>query len=157
MNREFEVLKGVHPGIVLARMLQERNLAKGPFALSINEYPQTLGAITNGKRNMNTSLALKIEQELSLTEGFFMTLQVFYEIKQEKIKLAENSHPNLTKFRRVLFWDTDIKKIDWQRQTRAVVQRVLERGNDKEKKEIIRYYGKSRVNQFLKEQDQIHA
>jgi hypothetical protein len=31
-------------------------LGKGPFALSIQEFPQTILAITKGKRGMNTPL-----------------------------------------------------------------------------------------------------
>jgi hypothetical protein len=114
----------------------------------INEYPQTLGAISKGKRNMNTSLALKIEAELNLPEGFLMTLQIFYEIKQEKRKL-EKAHPDFWKLRRGLFWDTDMEKIDWQRQRRAVIQRVFERGNVEEKAEISRFYGDAEIQRFV--------
>src|SRR5688572_28557796 len=52
--------KGIHPGIVLKRELEKRSLKQRPFALSIEEHPQTLNAITKGKRNMYTALALKI-------------------------------------------------------------------------------------------------
>jgi antitoxin HigA-1 len=149
MNQELEVLKGIHPGIVLDRKLKERKLSKGLFALLIDEYPQTLGAITKGKRNMNTPLALKIEQELNLTEGFFMTLQIFYEIKLEKHKLVEKA-PDLSKLRRGLFWDTDMEKIDWHRQRRSVIQRVFERGDSEEKAELTRFYGDLEIKQFNK-------
>lgn len=156
MNNELEILKGIHPGIILDRKIKERKLSKGRFALMINEYPQTLGAITKGKRSMNTNLALKIEQELNLPEGFLMTLQVFYEIKQEKRKLTEKILPDFSKLRRGLFWDTDFEKIDWQRQKRAVIQRVFERGNDTEKGEISRFYGDSEILKF-KMESQMHA
>ena len=157
MNQELEILKGIHPGIILDRKLKERKLPKGRFALLINEYPQTLGAITKGKRNMNTPLAMKIEQELHLPEGFLMTLQIFYDIKQEKHKLSERANPDLSKLRRGLFWDTDMKKIDWHRQRRAVIQRVFERGNSDEKAEIARFYGDIEINQFTKKPGQMHA
>ena len=150
MDHELTLLKGIHPGIILERKLRERKLSKGPFALSIREYPQILGAITKGKRGMNTSLAMKIETALDLPEGFFMTLQIFYEIKQEKLKQKENIHPDFSMLRPGLFWDTDIKNIDWHRQRRAVIQRILERGNDQEKAEIRRFYGDSVVNEFSK-------
>jgi antitoxin HigA-1 len=156
MNQELEILKGIHPGIVLDRKIKERKLSKGRFALMINEYPQTLGAITKGKRSMNTPLALKIEQELNLEEGFFMTLQVFYEIKQEKRKI-EKARPDFSKLRRGLFWDTDMEKIDWQLQKRAVIQRVFERGNSTEKEEITRFYGDLEIRQFTKKLYQTHA
>lgn len=149
MKDELSILKGIHPGFVLEKKLKDKQLSKGRFALSVNEYPQTLTAITKGKRNMNTTLALKIEEALGLEEGYFMTLQVFYDIKQEKQK-REMLKPDLTKLRRVIFWDTRIEKIDWQRQQRAVIQRVFERGNQKEKDEMIRFYGVEQVNEILK-------
>lgn len=150
MNKEISILKGIHPGLVLERELKKRKLAKGPFALSINEYPQTLGAITKGKRDMNTPLALKIERSLGMEEGFFMILQVYHDIKEEKLKQQDQTHPDLSRLRSGLFWDTDIKKINWQEQKRAVIERVFERGNDDEKAEITRFYGKDIIDEFLK-------
>ncbi len=157
MDQTLEILKGIHPGIILDKKIKERKLSKGRFALMINEYPQTLGAITKGKRSMNTPLAMKIERELDLPEGFFMTLQVFYDIKQEKKKLSDASHPDLSKLRRGLFWDTAMDKIDWHQQKRAVIQRVFERGNSTEKEEITRFYGASVVKQFTKKINQMNA
>ncbi|HEY8956268.1 helix-turn-helix transcriptional regulator [Chitinophaga sp.] len=150
MHEDLQILKGLHPGIVLERSLKKRNLSKAQFALSIGEYPQTLSAITKGKRNMNTALALKIEHALGLEEGYFMTLQIFFEIKEEKIKQAHKPS-DFPKLRRVLFWDTKMEQIDWQKQKRAVIQRVFERGNDQEKQEIIRFYGSSVVDNILKD------
>ena len=66
MNTYIERFKGIHPGIILQRELKKRALLQRPFALSIGEHPQTLNAITKGKRNLNTSIALKIESKLEL-------------------------------------------------------------------------------------------
>lgn len=148
MKTELSLLKGIHPGLVLERELEKRNLRKGLFALQINEYPQTITTITKGKRGMNTALSLKIEEALNLEEGFFMTLQIFYEIKEEKRK-QHSSHPDLSVLRPVLFWDTKIEKIDWQRQKKAIIKRIFERGNEKEKNEIVRFYGNDTINQVL--------
>lgn len=148
MKTQFSLLKGIHPGFVLEHELEKRQLKKGSFALDINEYPQTITAITKGKRGMNTSLSLKIESALGIEEGYFMTLQVFYEIAEEKKKLFKD-HPDLSKLRSVLFWDTKIEKIDWQKQKRAVIKRIFERGNEAEKKEIIRFYGTQAVDEIL--------
>ncbi|HEY8967998.1 MAG TPA: hypothetical protein VIM64_02875 [Puia sp.] len=149
MQKELDILKGLHPGIVLERELKKRMLSKGPFALSIQTFPQTLHAIIKGQRNMNTSLALRIEQALGLEEGFFMTLQVFYDIKQEKQKQASPRQPDLRRLRPALFWDTRLENIDWQRQQRAVIERVWERGNAEEKNEIIRFYGQPVIDRVL--------
>lgn len=145
----IEYLKGIHPGIILDRELKKRKLHKGPFALSIQEYPQTFSAITKGKRNMNTSLALRIEEALGIEEGFFMMLQVFYEIKEERKKAGMDKTPDLSKIRPAIFWDTDMLKIDWLAQKKAVIDRIWQRGSEEEKKEITRFYGTEEVNKIL--------
>lgn len=147
--KKIDAIKGIHPGLVLERELKLRKLPKGKFAASIGEYPQTLVAIMKGRRKMNTALALKLEQALGFDEGYFMVLQVFYDITAEKAKQKINI-PNLKKIRPVLFWDTRIDKIDWEKQKAAVIKRVFERGNPIEKKEITRFYGKAKIDSVLK-------
>jgi len=139
--------KGIHPGIVLERELEKRSLKKRPFALSIGESAQAINNITKGKRKIPVSLALKIEKELELEEGSIVILQSYFDIKLVKDKMKEV--PKLSLFRRSLFWDTDINKIDWNRQYRAVINRIFERGNDEEKNEAIRFYGKRKVESAL--------
>lgn len=152
MKSTIDTIKGIHPGFILERELQKRNFAKGQFAISLGEFPQTLTAITKGKRRMNTPLALKIEKSLALEEGYLMILQIYYDIEQEKKKENKNFEkdiPNLKALRPILFWDTDIKKINWQKQKRAVIQRVFERGSEEEKKEIVSFYGEDIVKTIL--------
>lgn len=139
MESSLSVLKGIHPGFVLERELKRRKLSKGRFALSIQEFPQTLVSITKGKRRMNTGLSLKIERALQLEEGFFMSLQVFHDIAREKNKQPK-PRPDFSKLRPILFWDTRIESIDWLKQKQAVLKRVNERGNAEEKQEIKRFY-----------------
>ncbi|MEM0517231.1 helix-turn-helix transcriptional regulator [Aequorivita flava] len=140
--------KGIHPGIVLERELKKRSLKQRPFAMSIDEHPQTLNAITKGKRNLNTALALKIEEKMGLEEGILAILQTYYDIHIEKEK-QQTETPNLALLRNSLFWDTDIKHIDWKKQYKAVIKRIFERGNKTEKSEIIRFYGKQKVDDVL--------
>jgi len=148
MKTELSIIKGIHPGLILERELKKRNLHKGPFAISLKEYPQTLVSITKGKRRMNNNLAMKIEEALGIEEGFFMTLQVFYDIKVLKDK-QHKLQPDYAKLRRVLFWDTKMENIDWEKQKNEVIKRVFERGNEIEKGEMIRFYGQENVNNIL--------
>lgn len=46
---------------------------------------------------MNPELALKIEHALGIEEGFFMILQVYYDIEQIKKEQNKDYHPNLIK------------------------------------------------------------
>jgi len=150
MIRQFEKYKGIHPGIVLDRELKKRSIKQRPFALSLEEHPQTFNAIIKGKRGISTALALKIERELGLEEGTLVILQAYYDIQKTKEKEIKST-PDLDILSKVLFWDTDIQHIDWQRQYRAVIQRVFERGTENDKNEIIRFYGAEKVNQALQE------
>lgn len=149
MKTQLSIIKGIHPGFILDRELKKRHMRKGPFAISLQEYPQTLVSITKGKRRMNINIALKIEKALGIEEGYFMILQVYHDIEETK-KSRYNEHPDLTKLRRVLFWDTKMENINWEKQKNAVIKRVFERGNDIEKNEIIRFYGIENINAILK-------
>ncbi|MWB95220.1 plasmid maintenance system antidote protein [Flavobacterium sp. GA093] len=146
MKTKLEILKGVHPGKIIERELQKRNISKRQFALSIDEYPQTLGSIIKGNRNMNVDLSLKIEEKLGFEEGFLMTLQVFYEIKQSK--KDDNYKPDLSKLNKITFWDTTFDKIDWKLMKIAIIRRVLAYGNTSEIEEITRFYGKTEVDKI---------
>jgi antitoxin HigA-1 len=148
MRQEIEIIKGVHPGFYLDRKIKEHKWRKGQLALTIGEYPQTLTSITKGKRDINTRLALKLEKVLGLEEGTLMILQVYFEIEQLK-KSEVKARPNLKKIRPALFWDTRIDSIDWNRQYRAVIRRVFERGNEREKSEITKFYGLEKVTKAL--------
>jgi len=151
MQADISIIKGIHPGLVVECELKNRGLPKVQFAQSLGGHPQTLVAILKGKRRMNTPLALKIEQALGFEEGYLMTLQVFYDIKEEKHRSLEQTPPDLSRFRPALFWDTAVEKIDWQRQKTAVVRRIFSRGNAAEKAAITRYYGKGVIDVILRE------
>lgn len=149
MNSNIACIKGIHPGKVLERELNKRKLAKGRFAISINEFPQTLVSITKGTRRMNTSLSLRLEKALGFEEGYFMILQTYYDIEQEKKKQRPVYKPDLSKIRPVVFWDTEVNSIDWKKNKPAVINRIFERGNEQEINEIINFYGKSEVLSVL--------
>jgi len=148
MDRQFEKYKGIHPRFVLERELKKRSIKQRPFALSIAEHPQSFNAIVKGRRSLSTALALRIEKGLDLDEGTFVILQAYYDIKKEKEKQA-NQTPNLTILRKSLFWDTDISRIDWEKQAKAVIERVFERGDADEKEEITRFYGKAKIHSVM--------
>ncbi|MBL1410808.1 helix-turn-helix transcriptional regulator [Sphingobacterium faecale] len=148
MEKNLERFKGIHPGLILERELKKRHIKPSPFAHSIDAHKQTFNAIIKGKRGISITLALKVDEALELEEGTFALLQTYYDIAQTKQK-EENRKPNLKVLRKALFWDTDIEKIDWQKQYKAVIQRVYERGNKKEQEEIAHFYGESKIKHAL--------
>jgi hypothetical protein len=54
--------------------------------------------------------------------------------------------PNLPAW---LFWEYDYKKINWRKGAVIVIERVLDRGNEEELEELIRFYGRKKVRQVL--------
>jgi plasmid maintenance system antidote protein VapI len=149
MEHTLEKYKGIHPGMILERELKKRKLKKGPFAISLQEYPQTLNDITKGRRGFTPGLSLKVDKALGLEEGTMLLLQTYFEIKKEQDKSRSGHHPDLSKLRKMLFWDTDIAKIDWQKQYGAIIERVFERGNNDEKNEILAFYGKEKAESVI--------
>lgn len=146
MDLTLEKYKGIHPGLILERELKKRRLKKGPFAISLQEYPQILNEITKGRRGLTPALSIKIDEALQLEVGTMLILQAYYELKKETDKATNSKErPDLSILRKMLFWDTDISKINWQKQWRAVIERVFERGNDHEKEEILRFYGADKI------------
>ncbi len=57
-----------------------------------------------------------------------------------KKSVQKKGAPNISKFRPILFWDTDIQKIQWIKEKDSVLKRVFERGNEVEKNEITKFY-----------------
>ncbi|TQD40290.1 helix-turn-helix transcriptional regulator [Haloflavibacter putidus] len=142
-------IKGIHPGLILLREIKRNNIKSSQLAMAIGEHKQTISAIINQKRGINPELSIKLADYFHIEEDYFMMLQAGYEVKS---KLTEKSKgtPNLNNIRKVLFWDTSFDKIDWNKNKSAIIKRVLERGNDKEINEIIKFYGKKTVSRIAK-------
>jgi hypothetical protein len=70
---------------------------------------------------------------------------------KKKRKNIRGESPDLEIIRKILFWDADFSKIDWQRYYKHVIQRVFERGDEAERQEIRRFYGLEKVNEVLKD------
>lgn len=149
MFEQAQAIKGIHPGAYLERELKKRGISKGRFSLTIQEYPQTLVAITKGKRRMNPPLALRIERELVLENGFLMTLQALFDMEEEKLRQSNKTVPTLSKFRPTLFWETDLAKLNWELNRSFIIRRVMQRGNKMEQQEIANFYGKEVIDQIF--------
>ena len=76
-----------------------------------------------------------------------MTLQIHNDIKIAKFD--PNYKPDLSKIRKVTFWDTNINTIDWKLMKRSVIERIFSYGNEIEQAEIVEFYGKNEVDLVL--------
>lgn len=149
MLPELSKIKGVHPGAILRRALKIQGLKGSELARCIDEHKQTISAILNKRRDINPKLSIKLSKQFNVDDDYFMLLQSSYDVK----KAAEseiNRTPNLKNIRKALFWDTNIDEINWEKNKKAVIKRILERGNKSEINEIISFYGKETISQVVK-------
>lgn len=148
MLPEISIVKGIHPGAILKRELKIRGIKAKELAVALTEYPQTISAIMHEKRGITPSLSIKLGETFDVPSDYFMLLQASYEVsettKKTKLEIAKPA------IRKALFWDTDVEKIDWVKQRKAVIKRVFERGNKSEIETIIQFYGKEIVKEELK-------
>jgi len=155
MLPELSKIKGIHPGIILKRELKIYSLKANELACSIGEHKQTISAILNERRAINPKLSIKLSKQFNVDEDYFMLLQASYDVRQAA-KTNTQQMPNINNFRKVLFWDTDLEKIDWQKNKKAVIKRILERGNRTEINELISFYGKETITNEIKSMKKSH-
>lgn len=145
MKYSIDILKGLRPGILLERDMKSKGISITELAKQTGIVYTRISDIIRGRRKITLVQSLKLEQAMGYDEGFLMTLQLYYEIRN----LRQNiSTPDITKFSPALFWDTKIEKIDWQKHKRAVIERVMAYGNEQERAEIIRFYGADEVAKY---------
>ncbi len=148
MLPKLSKIKGIHPGVILRRELKIQGLKSSQLASSIDEHKQTISAILNKKRSINPKLSIKLAEQFKVSEDYFMLLQASYDVKTA-ISSEKKITPNINNIRRVLFWDTSLDKIDWNKNKKAIIKRVLERGNKTEINEIISFYGKKVITKEI--------
>ncbi len=149
MLPQLSKIKGIHPGLILRRELNRNNIKSNDLANDIGVHKQTISAILNQRRGINPGISIKLAKRFTINDDYFMLLQASYEVKKATISKIKKQ-PTITRFRKVIFWDTSIDKIDWDKNKNAVIKRVLERGNKTEIEEIILFYGKETIFKEIK-------
>ena len=153
MLPEISKIKGIHPGVILKREINNKGLKNKELAALVDEHAQTISAILKEKRRIKPNLSIKLGMNFGVDGDYFMVLQASYDVKKAISKTLSQETPNLEIIRKILFWDTDFNKIDWIKNRRAIIKRIFERGNDKEIMELIRFYGIKRIKKELKNID----
>lgn len=77
----------LHPGSVLGDELAARAIPQKEFADLLEMRASHLNELIKGKRHISALLALKLEQQLKISAGFWMRLQVEYDLKMAKKQL----------------------------------------------------------------------
>lgn len=73
-----------HPGELIRDELEARNLSQAKLANQIGISPSLLNEVINGKRAVNTELALLLEAALGIEAELFLNLQSAYNMQVAK-------------------------------------------------------------------------
>lgn len=73
-----------HPGELVRDELEARNLSQAKLANQIGISPSLLNEVINGKRAVNTELALLLEAALGIEAELFLKLQSAYNMQVAK-------------------------------------------------------------------------
>ena len=138
-------------GAVLDRIRAKEHLTQRELA-SRSEIPyQRINDFIANRRRVSPEISLRLEKALGIDyQCFFYQIQTNYEIFLATSHLSELSQPDKSKYRKVLFWDTNFDTLDWQRNSKWIIQRVFEYGNKSEIEETIRFYGKRKITDVLR-------
>ena len=73
-----------HPGELIRDELEERNLTQAKLAEQIGVSPSLLNEVINGKRGVNTELALLLDAALGISADIWIKLQADYNMQIAK-------------------------------------------------------------------------
>ncbi len=73
-----------HPGLLIRDELEERRLSQAKLASSIGVSPSLLNEVINGKRAINTEMALLLEASLGISADVWLRLQSEYNMQKAK-------------------------------------------------------------------------
>lgn len=88
-GKQIKVNVSLAPGEVLREELEARNITQSAFAMKMGVYPSHFSDVLKGKRRLNASLALKLEEELGISAEFWVGLQADFELSKERQKYSE--------------------------------------------------------------------
>ena len=151
MYEKYISIKTIPAGTILKRIVDKEHINQKQLSEKSGIIPQRLNDYIKGKRKFTPQVSLQLEKALGISmPGYFYVIQAQYEITQAKNNIELQNHPDIQKFRKALFWDTHIEKINWIANKNWVIQRVFEYGNEIEIKELIAFYGKEIVKNEIK-------
>ena len=88
----------VHPGMMIKPELVERGISQKEFSKMLGVQPSHLSELLNGKRALNTELAMKIENALGLPAKILLSAQTQYELESANGNVAteDNQHETIS-------------------------------------------------------------
>ncbi|MFN0191397.1 MAG: HigA family addiction module antitoxin [Aestuariivirga sp.] len=82
-------LKNPHPGEMLAAdLLEPLGISQNALARAIDVPPRRINEIVHGKRAITADTDLRLSRYFGYREGFFLRLQISYDLMEQKRKLG---------------------------------------------------------------------
>jgi addiction module HigA family antidote len=80
----------VHPGeILMEEFLKPMGLSQYRLAVDISVPPRRINEIVHGKRAITADTALRLARYFGNSEGFWMNLQMWYDLEVQRDRLAD--------------------------------------------------------------------
>ncbi len=99
MNKK---MKPIHPGeILLEEFLLPMQISQYRLAKDINVPARRINEIILGKRAITANTALRLSEYFSLSEKFWLNLQVRYNLEVEKDRLQDRLKKEVKKLKMV--------------------------------------------------------
>lgn len=133
-------------GAVIDRIRKKKHLSQRELAERSGIIYQRINDFIAGRRKISPEQSLQLEQALDIKlQCFFYQIQSNHEIYSAISRITQLSHPDLSKYRKALFWDTSFETIEWRRNSTWIIRRVFEYGTENEIRETIRFYGREKI------------
>jgi antitoxin HigA-1 len=84
-----DLLPNPHPGEILAvEFMQPMRLSQNALARALRVPPRRINELVHGKRAVSADTDLRLARYFGLSEGFFLGLQVDYDLMRRKREIA---------------------------------------------------------------------
>ncbi len=81
-----------HPGeILVEEFLKPMKLSQTALARAVSVSPRRINEIVLGKREITADTDLRLARYFNMSEGFFIGLQIDYELMKRRVRSATNS------------------------------------------------------------------
>ena len=141
MYEQYLQLNNIPCGAVLQRIMNKEGISQSQLAERSGIVRQRICDYLANRRRVTVEASLNLEKALQIgISGFFYRIQANHDIYTCLQEQSKSYHPNLSSYRKALFWD---KNKQW------IVRRVFEYGDGDEIQETIRFYGKENVSALL--------
>ena len=149
MYEQYLQLSNIPCGAVLNRIMTKEGISQSQLAERSGIVRQRICDYLANRRRITVEASLNLEKALRIgIEGFFYRIQANHDIYTCVKEQAMNNRPNLKYYRKAVFWDTDIEKLDWEKNRQWIIRRVFEYGGEEETLRSLDYMMKS-VVQFI--------